>query len=440
MRRAIVVAGLVLLCSSWSQAQIRPPVLSLTVEGLKVTLYWDDVVGADKYRVYYAPYPDANPVGYVDYGTDVTTVPTNQEEGAHYYTAVTAFSGEEESDWSNIEIFHAMSVDAADANATDAEIITNVAHTVIAADYAELERRAAVLLNAVYAVSFDTSDENLLAAQQAWRNARRAWEQTEAYLFGPVDTEGLDPAIDSWPVNRIDLDAVLNSDNVLTEDFVANLQDTLKGFHTIEYLIFGVASTKAASELTARQKEYLVAATLNFATATRTLADGWRPGEDSFLATFVNTGADNPKYPDTTAALEELVEGMGVIADEVGNGKIADPFDERNTELVESQFSYNSIMDFADNIRGIENVYVGRYLHNDGPGLDDLVRRTNTELDQKMRGAISTAISEIEKIPHPFRDAIGTDEGRAQIETAQEAVRTLQDLIEGELLDLVQGE
>ena len=131
---------------------------------------------------------------------------------------------------------------------------------------------------------------------------------------------------------------------------------------------------------------------------------------------------------------------MGIIADEVGNGKIADPFDERNTELVESQFSYNSIMDFADNIRGIENVYIGRYQSHDGPGLDDLVKRTNTELDQEMRDKIATAISEIEKIPYPFRDAIGTDEGRAQVEIAQEAVRSLQDLIEGELLDHVRGE
>ena len=190
---------------------------------------------------------------------------------------------------------------------------------------------------------------------------------------------------DSWPVNRIDLDAVLSSDNVLTEDFVANLDDTLKGFHTIEYLLYGVDSTKAASELTSREKEYLVAVSLNLATATRTLADGWWPGEESCLAEFVNAGTTSTIYTSTTSALQKLLEGMGIIADEVGNGKIADPFDERNTELVESQFSYNSIMDVSDNIRGIENIYIGRYLDNDGPGLNDLVRWTNSELDQNIR-------------------------------------------------------
>ena len=376
----------------------------------------------------------------VDYGPDVTSIPTNQEDGAHYYTVVSAKCGEEESVWSNIEIFHGTSIDPSDANATDAEIISNVAHTVIAADYAELEKRAAVLLKSVYAVSFDTSDQNLLAAQQAWRNARRAWEQTESFLFGPVDTADLDPAIDSWPVNRIDLDAVLNSDKELTEDFVGNLDDTLKGFDTIEYLLFGVGSAKTASELTPREKEYMVAASLNLATATRTLADGWRLGEASYLAEFVIAGTTSTIYASTTSALQELVEGMGIIADEVDNGKIADPFYERNTELVESQFSYNAIMDFSDNIRGIENVYIGRYLNHDGPGLNDLVGRTNTELDQNIRYKISTAISEIEKIPYPFRGAISTDEGRAQIEIAQQAVIDLQLLIEGELLGHVLGQ
>ena len=57
-----------------------------------------------------------------------------------------------------------------------------------------------------------------------------------------------------------------------------------------------------------------------------------------------------------------------------------------------------------------------------------------------MRDKISTAISEIEKIPYPFRSAISTDEGRAQIEIAQEAVIDLQLLIEGELLGHVLGE
>ena len=47
------------------------------------------------------------------------------------------------------------------------------------------------------------------------------------FLFGPVDSQGIDPAMDSWPVNRTDLDAVLNGSNTLDIPFVTALDDTL---------------------------------------------------------------------------------------------------------------------------------------------------------------------------------------------------------------------
>ena len=70
--------------------------------------------------------------------------------------------------------------------------------------------------------------------------------------------------------------------------------------------------------------------------------------------------------------MQEMVNGMIVIADEVANGKISDPFNEKDTTLVESQFSFNSISDFQDNIRGIQNVYMGKFAA-DGQGLDEFV-------------------------------------------------------------------
>lgn len=437
MRLFILTVSLFALSISWSQAQIRPPVMSLITEGTTLTVYWDDVVGADGYRIYYAPFPQADPVAFESYGPDVTNVFIEAFDGAAFYAAVAAVKGDEVSAFSNIDFFVLSPVDPADAQATESEVIANVAQTVIASNYAELERRAGALLNTVLSLNFETTDEHLLAAQQAWRRARRAWEQTEAFLFGPVDTEGLDPALDSWPVNRVDLEAVLASDNALTEGFVANLEDTLKGFHTIEFLLFGFGNTKVAADLAPREKEYLIAVTQNLQTATKTLADAWRPGEGSFFNELVNAGTTSTIYPSTTAALQELVEGLGIIADEVGNGKISDPFSETNPELVESQFSFNSIMDFSDNMRGIENVYIGRYLKNDGPGLSDLVRRINPQLDETIRKAITTAIAEIEGIPYPFRDSISTPDGRTQIEVATNAVADLQLLIEGELLNLL---
>ena len=425
----------VLLCAigTTALAQTRPPNLSVVTEGTKVSVFWDTVIGADSYTLYGAPYPTGQSLAPIPMGQD-TAVSAELNDGDAFYVAVTTTAGGMESELSNVETFRLSALNPVDAHATAAQAISNIVQTVIVGTYADLERRAAALVVSAINLNLNRTQENLLHAQQDWRFARRAWEQTEAFLYGPVDTQGLDPALDSWPVNRVDLDAVLERGDELTTDFIANLDDTLRGFHTIEYLLFGEANDKTAAELTDRELEYLLASTDYLALSAKTLADAWRRSQGNHVGEFLNAGPDSTLYPSEAAALEELVLGMAIIADEVGNGKIADPFSETNTELVESQFSYNSLLDFADNIRGIENIYIGRYLDNDGPGLNDLVRQTDTDLDERMRAAIDLAVTEIQAIPFPFRDAISTDAGRAQIEIAIDAVVALQLLIEGDLL------
>ena len=50
------------------------------------------------------------------------------------------------------------------------------------------------------------ADVNLAfkAAALLWITAREPWETSEAFLFGPVADKGLDPNMDSWP---LDVDA-----------------------------------------------------------------------------------------------------------------------------------------------------------------------------------------------------------------------------------------
>jgi uncharacterized iron-regulated protein len=92
------------------------------------------------------------------------------------------------------------------------------------------------------------TEANLANVRQAWREARVPWEKSEGFLFGPVDQQGIDPSIDSWPVNETDLDAVLESGQTLTKSYIDGLDGTLKGFHTIEYLLFGTSSNKQLNE------------------------------------------------------------------------------------------------------------------------------------------------------------------------------------------------
>ena len=335
-------------------------------------------------------------------------------------------SDEEDDD----DIASAGGTSAFDATAT----LNDFANTVVLATYTDLDNKAGELLSAVQALEAATTQANLVQAQAAWKATRKPWEQSEAFLFGPVDTQGLDPALDSWPVNRVDLDGVLASKQALTEASIDALEDTLKGFHTIEYLLFRDGDQRKAADITPRELEYLVATTENLKAKTAQLRSAWDASGENYVAEVANAGDSSTIYRSQKDAMQEMVNGMIVIADEVANGKISDPFNERDTTLVESQFSFNSITDFQDNIRGIQNVYMGQFT-TDGQGLNEFVNGKDAELDARFQTEVQTAIDTIGAIPDPFRDSITAQ--RAAVQAAIDAVSTVQQTLENDILKLV---
>ena len=72
-------------------------------------------------------------------------------------------------------------------------MLNDFANGIVLPTYTDLDNKAGELLAAVKALEADKSQGNLEKAQQAWVATRIPWEQSEAFLFGPVDTQGLDP-------------------------------------------------------------------------------------------------------------------------------------------------------------------------------------------------------------------------------------------------------
>ncbi len=317
------------------------------------------------------------------------------------------------------------------------ELLADVPSQVILPTYVDLETKAEALNAAVVALGADVSDVNLEAAREAWRLTRVPWEQSEGFLFGPVDTEGIDPSIDSWPVNVADLDAVLASGDPLTKESIDALEGTLKGFHTIEYLLFGVGGTKVAGDLTARELEYLDAVTQSLVGSVTRLREAWDPAVDDFSGTVATAGQPgNAVYTSQSQAVQEIINGMIVICDEVGNGKISDPFDQQDRSLEESQFSDNSNADFADNIRSVRNVYLGGYQGMTGTGIQALVQAHDTDLDETVLAQIDAAIEAIGAMTPTFGEAITSNP--TAVEAARTAVGNLRQTLESDVLPLAQ--
>jgi predicted lipoprotein len=307
---------------------------------------------------------------------------------------------------------------------------------VIIPTYADLASQSAALHAAVLTLQSQPTTEHLTEARDAWRQARRPWEMSEGFLFGPVDTQGIDPAIDSWPVNHVDLEAVLASSDVLTPSFIDALEGTLKGFHTIEYLLYGEDGGRVIGELQPRVLEYLAACSGALAGATERLRLAWDPAGGDFGQHLRAAGSASSVYSSPRAAVQELVNGMVGIADEVANGKINDPLSTGDLTLEESRFSANSKADFADNIRSIQHIYLGRYT-SDGIGLDEFVRSRNAALDSQLQAEIAAAITAIEAIPGTFSSAV--QNARPAVEAAQDAVLQVSQTLQAEVMPLVVG-
>lgn len=315
-------------------------------------------------------------------------------------------------------------------------VLNNVGNNVIVATYNDLAQKGATLQLATQSLEADPTPANLAGARAAWVAARSPWEQSEGFLFGPVDQEGLDPSMDSWPVNVIDLNNVLASNNDLTVAFLAQQEGTLKGFHTIEFLLWGENGDKEVTDFTAREFEYLASASGALANDTKTLYELWAPSQGNFISNITEAGNGSIVYISQKAAVEEITNSLIVIADEVANGKINDPLSQEDLSLEESRFSANSKADFADNMRSIQNIYLGRFNNNGNSiGLSSVIAEENPSLDGKVKTEITAAIDAIENIPGTFSDAIFNNKNA--VIAAQQAVRNLQETLESEVLPLV---
>lgn len=124
-------------------------------------------------------------------------------------------------------------------------VVNQYVDGVILPTYKELMERNTALNNAVKAFAASPSDNGFMTCATAWLSAREPWEESEAFLFGPVDTKQLDPNMDSWPLDQAAIYNILTSESWGNIDWSEGDSDdkigeaqNVRGFHTLEFLIF----------------------------------------------------------------------------------------------------------------------------------------------------------------------------------------------------------
>jgi predicted lipoprotein len=321
-------------------------------------------------------------------------------------------------------------------NTLRSDVLNNFSANVASATYADLHAKAQQLSTSINDFNSNPTQATLDASRTNWRTARAAWEQSEAFLFGPVASDNVDPRIDTWPINTTDLQTLMADNDSFPQTLINNLPDELKGFHPIEFLLFGENGDKQATDFSEKEKALLAALAQNLLNLTHGLSEAWSPDQSgSFYFQFKNAGNGSNQYTTQLAAYEEMVNAMAGICDEVANAKIGEPFAAQDPTLEESPYAENSMTDFTHNITGVSNVYTGKYTA-DGKGLEDWVKEYNLSLDQTIKSKIQAAIDALENVTHPFGQAITTQP--VQVQHAIDAINDLKETLETELLPLVQ--
>lgn len=294
------------------------------------------------------------------------------------------------------------------------------------------------------------TSEMVQEAGNYWKESRKYWEWSEAFLYGAAADYNIDPHIDSWPLDKNAMDQLLADIRAGRSWAVENLGEGLLGFHAVEYLLFELDAAETNSlvhnlNYTEEELVYLSAVANDLCAQCVLLEASWAGVEnissvkqaileEAELEPSINYG-DNMKnaanvgslYKTKQAAAEDIVQGCIDIADEVANTKIGRPVlgaTEEDKNYIESPYSLNSIVDFVGNIISIENAYCGS--KSGDASISDFIAEVDAELDADVKALIAESKQAIEAIPEPFAKSASTQVAA----DAQEKVNELRDILE----------
>lgn len=265
-----------------------------------------------------------------------------------------------------------------------------------------------------------TQDE-INAACEAFKNTRQEWERSEAFLFGSATDNELDPHIDSWPLDRDELERALTNENLIAgfksenpAKFVSEHNtefQSVLGFHGMEFVLFrngahrtvealkandtdeGVTSVKGIDELA-----FLQAVAADVRNITALLEFTWMgsaasnetkailSGEGSYVFStlrynglasngtmcfgqFLLSPSSNTGYQSWQGTMNQIfVGGCSNICAEVADQKLGQAYrvatgqgntTEDSKDYIESPYSHRSFTDYQDNIYSIKNSLYG---------------------------------------------------------------------------------
>ena len=306
--------------------------------------------------------------------------------------------------------------------------------------------------------------------------ARSAWEQSESFLYGAATDFGIDPHIDTWPLDRTALAKALSSKEII--DDLDDLEDggidnaralvgeQQLGFHGIEFIIFrdgknrSLAALKgveddeafAGRNITGEQELVFAAAVAGDLRdkcfqlevswlgdkAPKTHTDRVEEcefpttvagGDSSYGENLLNATKAGSTYSTWRGTMSTiLVAGCSNICAEVAGQKIGQAYLGTDPDYIESPYSQRSYFDFFDNISSIQySLYGQQNTSANANSIMAYLEKYNASMAADLKSKLEAALSALStaKAGTPFV----VDSHSANAKAAMDAINELDDAL-----------
>lgn len=320
----------------------------------------------------------------------------------------------------------------------DADVLSNYADLALAG-YEDSLATAKALDVAIDALIATPSEQTLEAARDAWKAARIPYQQTEAFRFGNPIVDEWEGRVNAWPLDEGLIDYVATSYGTESDSnalYVANvianaditidgaavdasditpelLRDALQeaagvesnvatGYHAIEFMLWGqdLNGTEAgagerpftdysSADHADRRSAYLKAASTLLVSDLEEMVGNWEAG-----------GAAREALPEL--GISAILTGMGSLSfGELAGERMKLGLLLHDPEEEHDCFSDNTHVSHLEDARGIQNVYLGKYVRIDGsvvegPSLSDVIAAQDEALDTEIKALLDDTMSKMQ--------------------------------------------
>ncbi|MES2520427.1 MAG: imelysin family protein [Bacteroidota bacterium] len=326
-------------------------------------------------------------------------------------------------------------------------MLTNLGNNVIIPSFEVFYQKSDVLDLAISAYSDDLKNEQkLVAVQLAWLEMAKAWKQASVFKQGPIEDKFLLSNIDFSSkgsyLNVTLLEKAISDGTTIDNAYIETKGATVKGIHAIEYLIFDKAKVNAniignyTGITGAKRISYLKALSVNLKNQAKIILDDWKNG---YVTTFIN--ADSRDINSSLGVLSnKLIDLIYTVRDE----RMGAPKGNRNSgvpqpDLAESVVSESSILLINNELKGIENAFLGRTpTGTDGIGLDDLLDKLEAKsgdelLSKKIKNQFSVVYIKLNAIPKTL--PIAVIDNKVEVQAAYDEIKRLQVMMEVDMIN-----